>query len=241
MRACAGTWIAHGSGGADRETVDATDSVRVPPDAPGYRLRRVWLSEVEEAGYYYGFANEGLWPLCHHAHTRPTFRAPDWRSLRDGQPALRRRGRAGGADAQPARPCAGLPLRPCSPASSASACPRRPSSPSGTSRGPTLKRSASVRGASRSWRACSAPPFSGSTRSSTATTSSTASTATSRRASTARPSPFPTEARRPRCIATRSRSSGRPRPWPASRRWPNAVRTSGARSGCPRTCSSASG
>jgi len=79
MRACAGTWIAHGSGGADRETVDATDSLRVPPGAPEYRLRRVWLSEAEEAGYYYGFANEGLWPLCHIAHTRPTFRTPDWR------------------------------------------------------------------------------------------------------------------------------------------------------------------
>jgi trehalose 6-phosphate synthase len=38
----------------------------------------VWLSKEEEEGYYYGFANEGLWPLCHIAHTRPTFRAQDW-------------------------------------------------------------------------------------------------------------------------------------------------------------------
>jgi trehalose 6-phosphate synthase len=79
MRACSGTWIAHGSGSADRETVDGDDCVKVPPEKPGYRLRRVWLSEDEEAGYYYGFANEGLWPLCHIAHTRPTFRTPDWR------------------------------------------------------------------------------------------------------------------------------------------------------------------
>jgi len=78
MRACSGTWIAHGSGSADRETVDEQDRVRVPPDKPAYRIRRVWLSRDEEAGYYYGFANEGLWPLCHIAHTRPVFRASDW-------------------------------------------------------------------------------------------------------------------------------------------------------------------
>ncbi|MDP2707274.1 MAG: trehalose-6-phosphate synthase, partial [Burkholderiales bacterium] len=78
MRACSGTWIAHGSGDADREAVDAQDHVMVPPDKPAYRIRRVWLTEEEEAGYYYGFSNEGLWPLCHIAHTRPTFRSSDW-------------------------------------------------------------------------------------------------------------------------------------------------------------------
>ncbi|HXZ55308.1 MAG TPA: trehalose-6-phosphate synthase [Burkholderiales bacterium] len=78
MRACSGTWIAHGGGSADRETVDATDHIRVPPDRPAYRIRRVWLSEEEEAGYYYGFSNSGLWPLCHIAHTRPVFRTSDW-------------------------------------------------------------------------------------------------------------------------------------------------------------------
>jgi trehalose 6-phosphate synthase len=78
MRACSGTWIAHGAGSADRETVDRHDHVMVPPERPSYRIRRVWLSEEEEQGYYFGFANEGLWPLCHIAHTRPTFRAPDW-------------------------------------------------------------------------------------------------------------------------------------------------------------------
>jgi trehalose-6-phosphate synthase len=78
MRACSGTWIAHGSGSADRDTVDRFDRVMVPPEKPAYRIRRVWLSREEERGYYYGFANEGLWPLCHIAHTRPTFRASDW-------------------------------------------------------------------------------------------------------------------------------------------------------------------
>jgi trehalose-6-phosphate synthase len=78
LRACDGTWIAHGSGDADTLTVDQNDRLRVPPDDPHYTLRRVWLSKKEEEGYYYGFANEGLWPLCHIAHTRPIFRASDW-------------------------------------------------------------------------------------------------------------------------------------------------------------------
>jgi trehalose-6-phosphate synthase/HAMP domain-containing protein len=78
LRACDGTWIAHGNGDADRETVDRHDRLRVPPEDQRYTLRRVWLSKEEEQGYYYGFANEGLWPLSHIAHTRPIFRASDW-------------------------------------------------------------------------------------------------------------------------------------------------------------------
>ncbi len=78
MRACSGTWIAHGSGTADRSVVDKHDRVLVPPEEPAYAIRRVWLSKEEEAGYYYGFSNEGLWPLCHIAHTRPIFRVEDW-------------------------------------------------------------------------------------------------------------------------------------------------------------------
>ncbi len=76
--ACDGTWIAHGSGDADADTVDAHDRLRVPPGEMRYTLRRVWLSQEEEDGYYYGFANEGIWPLCHNAHTRPMFRGADW-------------------------------------------------------------------------------------------------------------------------------------------------------------------
>ena len=76
--ACDGTWIAYGSGDADAETVDASDRLRVPPGEMRYTLRRVWLSHEEESGYYYGFSNEGIWPLCHNAHTRPVFRAADW-------------------------------------------------------------------------------------------------------------------------------------------------------------------
>jgi trehalose 6-phosphate synthase len=79
MRACSGTWVAHGSGSADRETADRNGRVRVPPGEESYVLRRVWLQQEEERGYYYGFSNEGLWPLCHMAHNRPTFRLEDWR------------------------------------------------------------------------------------------------------------------------------------------------------------------
>lgn len=82
LRACDGTWVAHGSGSADRENVDERNSLRVPPKNPRYTLRRVWLDKEQEAGYYLGFSNEGLWPLCHIAHTRPTFRAGDWEQYR---------------------------------------------------------------------------------------------------------------------------------------------------------------
>ena len=78
MRERGGVWIAHGSGDADRDVVDAHDRVVVPPDHPGYTLRRLWLTEEEAKQYYEGFANEGLWPLCHEAHVRPIFRKADW-------------------------------------------------------------------------------------------------------------------------------------------------------------------
>src|ERR1700678_238470 len=83
LNACDGTWIAHGSGDADTEVVDSHDRLPVPPNDPRYTLRRVWLSKEEEEGYYYGFSNEGLWPLCHIAHTRPIFRASDWQNYQE--------------------------------------------------------------------------------------------------------------------------------------------------------------
>src|SRR5690606_34912550 len=83
MRERGGVWIAHGAGDADRDVVDERDHVRVPPDAPAYTLRRIWLSDEEERGYYNGFSNEGLWPLCHVVHIRPTFRASDWAAYQE--------------------------------------------------------------------------------------------------------------------------------------------------------------
>lgn len=78
MRACHGIWIAHGSGSADKDTVDCNDIIKVPPKNPAYKLRRVWLSEGEQEGYYYGASNEGIWPLCHIAFVKPQFRDEDW-------------------------------------------------------------------------------------------------------------------------------------------------------------------
>lgn len=79
MRACGGTWVAHGSGSGDRESADARGRVAVPPDDPAYTLRRVWLTQREEEGYYYGLANSALWPLCHIAYARPVFDELDWK------------------------------------------------------------------------------------------------------------------------------------------------------------------
>lgn len=78
MRACGGTWVGHGSGSADRKFVNSKDKLGVPPGDNRYILKRIWLTKEEEEGYYYGFANEGLWPLCHMTHTRPVFRETDW-------------------------------------------------------------------------------------------------------------------------------------------------------------------
>ena len=83
MLACGGTWVAHGSGDADRLTVDADDRVRVPPDNPRYNLRRVWLTKAQEEGYYHGLANSGLWPLCHVVFTRPIFEPAHWEAYRE--------------------------------------------------------------------------------------------------------------------------------------------------------------
>jgi len=78
LKACSGLWIASGTGDADKETVNKHGKVEVPPEEPQYTLKRLWLSKEEEKHFYYGFSNEGLWPLCHIAHTRPTFRNDDW-------------------------------------------------------------------------------------------------------------------------------------------------------------------
>jgi trehalose-6-phosphate synthase/Kef-type K+ transport system membrane component KefB len=82
MRERGGTWIAHGAGTADRDTVDANDKIRVPPGNPAYDLRRLWIPADEFEAYYGGFANEGLWPLCHLVDVRPKFRTEDWASYK---------------------------------------------------------------------------------------------------------------------------------------------------------------
>ncbi|MEJ2745755.1 MAG: trehalose-6-phosphate synthase, partial [bacterium] len=78
MKACGGMWVAFGNGDADRKVSDQDGKIRVPPDNPEYTLKRVWLTKDEEVGYYYGYSNESLWPLCHTVFNRPAFRKEDW-------------------------------------------------------------------------------------------------------------------------------------------------------------------
>jgi trehalose 6-phosphate synthase len=82
MRACGGTWLAHGSGDADWEVADDKGRLGLPEEESRYTLRRLRLTADEEEGYYYGFSNEGLWPLCHVVHARPSFQAADWERYR---------------------------------------------------------------------------------------------------------------------------------------------------------------
>ena len=101
MRATGGTWVAHGSGDADRLTVDARDRVAVPPET-AYTLRRVWLTKDTRSGYYYGLGQQGLWPLCHIAFHRPIFAAPTGRAYREVNAHFRRgRARRGRRRARP--------------------------------------------------------------------------------------------------------------------------------------------
>lgn len=83
MQACGGIWIAHGSGDADPDVTDKEGRVLVPPEAPRYTLKRVWLSKEEEAGYYDGFSNQALWPLCHIVYVKPIFRQKDWDTYKE--------------------------------------------------------------------------------------------------------------------------------------------------------------
>ena len=82
LRACSGTWVAQASGNADKKFVNSKNKLGVPPGDNRYILKRVWLTKEEEDGYYYGFSNEGLWPLCHMTHTRPIFRDSDWQTYK---------------------------------------------------------------------------------------------------------------------------------------------------------------
>ncbi len=83
MRERSGVWIAYADGSADRAVTDAQQKVRVPPENPAYQLRRLWLDAKTYDAYYAGFANEGLWPLCHLVDVRPQFRSGDWAAYQE--------------------------------------------------------------------------------------------------------------------------------------------------------------
>lgn len=79
MRVCKGLWVAYGDGDADRKVTGADNKIQVPPDNPSYTLKRIWINNTEADGYYYGFSNEVLWPLCHVVYQRPAFHPDDWK------------------------------------------------------------------------------------------------------------------------------------------------------------------
>ncbi|MBP9855276.1 MAG: trehalose-6-phosphate synthase [Candidatus Omnitrophica bacterium] len=78
MQACHGLWVALSDGDADRKVSAPHGKVQVPPENASYTLKMIWLNKKEQEGYYYGFSNEALWPLCHMAFKRPIFRQEDW-------------------------------------------------------------------------------------------------------------------------------------------------------------------
>ncbi len=80
LRQTHGTWVAWASGDADRVVADDAGRVMVPPGDPSYTLRRVWLSESDVEGFYLGFANSALWPLCHLFVSKVDIRRSDWES-----------------------------------------------------------------------------------------------------------------------------------------------------------------
>jgi alpha,alpha-trehalose-phosphate synthase [UDP-forming] len=80
LRARKGVWIAWGSGEADREATGPDGHVAVPPDAPAYDLKRVWLTPEEVKGGYQGYSNEVLWPLCHITLDRVSYRRQFWKA-----------------------------------------------------------------------------------------------------------------------------------------------------------------
>jgi alpha,alpha-trehalose-phosphate synthase [UDP-forming] len=83
MRRTHGTWVAWGSGSADRDTADASGRLLVPEDEKSYTLRRVWLNDADVEGYYLGFANGVLWPACHMLIQHIVFRDEHWMRYRD--------------------------------------------------------------------------------------------------------------------------------------------------------------
>lgn len=74
-----GVWIAWGRGGADFEVLDSDNKVGVPEGKEGYALKRIKLTQQEVEGFYVGFANEILWPICHSFLDKAELDENDWR------------------------------------------------------------------------------------------------------------------------------------------------------------------
>src|SRR5688572_8311744 len=83
MRDSGGVWVAWQPESEAREARDGAAPraarFQVPAEGPQFTLRQVPLTHKEVAGYYYGFANRALWPLCHYFVDRCRFDEEEWR------------------------------------------------------------------------------------------------------------------------------------------------------------------
>lgn len=74
-----GLMVALAAGDADDKVVDNKGRIKVPPHEERYILKRIFLKKKEYEGFYYGFANQTLWPLCHVVFTKPVFSSGWWK------------------------------------------------------------------------------------------------------------------------------------------------------------------
>ncbi len=78
LKQVGGLMVAVGRGTGDQQMSDAKGRIRVPPDTKTYTLKRIFLKKKELDGFYYGFANQTLWPLCHAVFIKPIFHTSWW-------------------------------------------------------------------------------------------------------------------------------------------------------------------
>jgi len=74
LRRTGGLWVAAEPGEAQE--------LKVPPEAPSYDVAVLGIPPEVHRGYYTGYANSGLWPLCHNLVERAHFRSGDWTAYR---------------------------------------------------------------------------------------------------------------------------------------------------------------
>lgn len=80
LKQVGGLMVAIGMGNADHLVVDEKGRIKVPPKEKSYTLKRIFLKKKELDGFYYGFANQTLWPLCHAVFVKPSFSREWWDS-----------------------------------------------------------------------------------------------------------------------------------------------------------------
>ncbi len=78
LKQIGGVMVALGMGSADKKMVDEHNRYKVTTTDKNYLLKRIFLKKKEIDGFYYGFANQTLWPLCHNVFQKPSFVQEWW-------------------------------------------------------------------------------------------------------------------------------------------------------------------